>query len=323
MPANIKITEMKHIAHLKESLKMKRISKIISESEFHMQMRLLEDAETDVTNLITKVSNYDEFVSKLGTLASDPKVQAFIKSGRADGDTSDDALTAVSKGILVSELRPTQNEIDLDKSLKFPLTNAQSLANCLGSGTITIKGPIVTYNGKFVIDGHHRWSQLYAVNATAKIDCVDLSGPDMDPVDVLKIVQLGIASELGKVPSAEVDGKNLLEIGIDEVRKYVIDNITADCISTFKKFRSKVSNIVTAEGVADGIIIPNVEKMRKTSQPVTGAPSRNVMPQTDDAVNVMKNISKGIINYNEPYSQTESVNKKLDSMLNETIIKIK
>ena len=281
-----------------------------------------EDAADDVQNLITKVSNYDEFVNKLGALATDPKVQAFILSGKADGDTQDDLLKAVPSAIKVTDLRPTQNEIDVEKSLKFPLTNEPSLANCLKSGTVTIKAPIVTYNGTYVIDGHHRWSQLYAVNARASIEAIDLRGPKMDPVDVLKIVQLAIAGELGNVPKAEVKGDNLLKVNDAFIKDYIKKTITEECINTFKKFRSKVANVGTAEGIADNIIIPNVQSMRKTSQPVPGAPSRDVMPQTDDAINAMKNISKGVVNYNDPYKQ-ESVNKRLDSMLKESIIKVK
>jgi len=283
---------------------------------------LKEDVEDDVQNLITKVSNYDQFVSKLGSLASDPKVQAFILSGKSDGDNQDDLVKAVPAAIKVTNLRPTQNEIDVEKSLKFSLTNETSLANCLKSGTVTIKAPIVTYNGTYVIDGHHRWSQLYAVNARASIEAIDLQGPEMNPVDVLKIVQLAIAGELGKVPKAAVEGDNLLKVDDSFIKGYIKKTITPGCIDIFKKFRSKVANIGTAEGIADNIIIPNVQLMRKTSQPVTGAPSRDVMPQTGDAVNAMKNISKGVVNYNEPYTQ-ESINKRLDSMLKESIIKLK
>jgi hypothetical protein len=301
---------------------------IYNDTEFMLRRfkklaRLNEDAEQDIKTLITKVKNYDEFVTKLGALASDPKVQAFIKSGRADGDQQDDALTASTKAIKVTDLRPTQNEIDMDKSLQYPLTNAKSLANCLQNGTVTINGPIVTYNGKYIIDGHHRWSQLYSVNAKASINAIDLVGPEMDPVDILKVVQLAIAADLGKVPTASVKGKNLLAVDIKELRDYVINKITPECIDVFKKFRSKVANINKPEGVADNIIVPNVEMMRKTSQPVPGAPKRDVMPQTDDAVNALKNISKGVVNFNEPYSMGESVTKKLDNMLNKSIVKIK
>ena len=79
-----------------------------------------EDAEQDVKNLLIKVRNYDQFVAQLGDLAKDPKVQAFIKAGKADGDQSDDQLVATKAQIPVVNLRPTQNEIDVNGSLKWP-----------------------------------------------------------------------------------------------------------------------------------------------------------------------------------------------------------
>lgn len=264
-----------------------------------------EDAEQDVKNLLIKVRNYDQFVAQLGDLAKDPKVQAFIKAGKADGDQSDDQLVASSVAIPVAKLRPTQNEIDVNGSLRWPLTKIDSLMNCLKKGPVTIKAPVVTYNGEYIIDGHHRWSQLYSMNKDGVINCVNLKGPKMNPIDVLKIVQLAIAGDLGEVPTAEVQGKNLLKLDGKGVAKFVMDTVTPECINTFKKMRGAVLGTVTKETIAGKIVVPNVMEMQKTSQPVPGAPKRNVMPQTDDAKNAIAMISKGVVNYNEPYTIQE------------------
>jgi len=264
-----------------------------------------EDAAQDIKNLVTKVRNYDEFVSQLGDLAKDPKVQAFIKSGKADGDQADDQLVASKAQIKVTDLRPTQNEIDVNGSLKWPLTKTDSLMNCLKKGVVTIKAPVVTYNGKYIIDGHHRWSQLYSMNKEGVLDCIDLKGPKINPIDVLKIVQLAIAADLGKVPTASVQGKNLLKLDGKGVSEFVMNTITPECVNVFKKMRGNVLGQATKESIAGKIITPNVMEMQKTSQPVPGAPKRDVMPQTDDATNAMSMISKGDINYNEPYAIQE------------------
>jgi hypothetical protein len=264
-----------------------------------------ESAEDKVRDLITKVSNYGDFVKQLGSLAADPKVQAFIKAGKSDGDLDDDKLTAVSKQIAVTKLRPTQNEIDVQGSLKWPLTQATSLTNCLKKGAVTIKAPVVTYNGKWIIDGHHRWSQLYSMNKDGIINCIDLVGPEMNPIDVLKIVQLAIAAELGKVPVATVKGQNLLKLDGKGVAEYVMNTITDDCTALFNKMKSAQMGKLDKEKIAGKIVVPNVMEMQKTGQPVPGAPKRDVMPQTDDATNAMTMISKGVINYNEPYTIQE------------------
>jgi hypothetical protein len=264
-----------------------------------------ESAGDKVKDLITKVSNYSDFVKQLGALAGDPKVQAFIKAGKSDGDQDDDKLTAVPKQIAVVDLRPTQNEIDVQGSLKWPLTKPDSLMNCLKKGAVTIKAPLVTYNGEFIIDGHHRWSQLYSMNKDGIINCVDLVGPKMNPINVLKIVQLAIAADIGEVPVATVKGQNLLKLDGKGVAKYVMDTVTDDCVAVFNKMKSAQMGKLDKQKIAGKIVVPNVMEMQKTGQPVPGAPKRDVMPQTDDATNAMAMISKGVINYNKPYTIQE------------------
>jgi len=278
-----------------------------------------EDAADDVQDLIKNVTNYEDFVAQLGDLAQDPKVQAFLKTGKADGDQADDKFTATPKAIPVKNLRPTQNEIDVDGSLKYPLTKPDSLRACLQKGPITIKAPVVTYNGEFIIDGHHRWSQLYSMNKEGQINCVDLTGPKMNPIDVLKTVQMAIAADLGRVPKADVKGENLLKLSGDGIAKYVIQTITPECVKVVNAMRGATLGKVDAKGVAGKLVVPNVMEMQKTSQPAAGAPKRNVMPQTDDATNAMQYLAKGVVNFNDPYvaeqKLREAVRKELRKLL--------
>jgi len=278
-----------------------------------------EDAAADVQDLIKNVTNYEDFVAQLGDLAQDPKVQAFLKTGKADGDQADDKFTATPKAISVKNLRPTQNEIDVDGSLKYPLTKPDSLRACLQKGAITIKAPVVTYNGEFIIDGHHRWSQLYSMNKEGQINCIDLTGPKMNPIDVLKTVQMAIAADLGRVPKADVKGQNLLKLSGDEIAKYVVQTITPECVKTVNAVRSATLGRVDAKGIAGKLVVPNVMEMQKTSQPAPGAPKRNVMPQTDDATNAMQYLAKGVVNFNDPYvaegKLREAIRKELCKFL--------
>lgn len=261
-----------------------------------------EDAAADIQDLIKNVSNYEDFVARLGKLAQDPKVQAFLNAGTGDGNQSDDKFTATTKAIPVKNLRPTQNEIDVEGSLKWPLTKTDSLKNCLQKGAVTIKAPVVTYNGEFIIDGHHRWSQLYSMNKEGVLNCIDLSGPKLKPIDVLKVVQLAIAAELGRIDSATVkEGNNLLKLDGNAVAKFVTSTITEDCVKVFNSMKGAALGKLDKNNIAGKVIVPNVMEMQKTSQPVPGAPKRNVMPQTDDATKAMQNLAKGVINFNEPY----------------------
>ena len=68
--------------------------------------------------------NYPGFVSALGKFAADPKFRQFVQD--TDAEKTKVSLAAIN----VTKLIPTQNEIDVDKSLAFPLTKAQAAAYC-------------------------------------------------------------------------------------------------------------------------------------------------------------------------------------------------
>ncbi len=216
--------------------------------------------------------NYAGFVSALGKFAADPKFRQFVK----DSDAEKTKVTLTS--IEVTKLIPTQNEIDVDKSLAFPLTKAQAAAYALKGGTVKVASPIIVFNNKFIVDGHHRWSQLYAINKDAKIVAYNMTNSEIkSPMDALKATQLAIiGAGATTIPKAEVKGKNLLRMDEATLKQYVITATTDDVAAVFNKMKQLDSK----EAVAD-YIWANVSEMQQTSQPVSGAPGRGIMPQAD------------------------------------------
>ena len=224
--------------------------------------------------------DYKSFVPALGSFAKDPKFRAFIKS--ADQSKSSVKLTAIP----VTKLIPTQNEIDVEKSLKFPLEKATAAAYALKGGAVKVAAPIITFNGKYIIDGHHRWSQLYAMNPEAKIVAYDFTNPDIKkPLDALKATQLDIiGAGATKISSATVQGANLLKKDSKKVKYYVMKNITEPVLYAFEE-AGKIpagSDDAAAREAAGDYIAANTGEMQKTSQPVAGAPGRGIMPQADN-----------------------------------------
>ena len=237
-----------------------------------MRIRIKEDENQELKKLLKM--DYSLFVKELGDNIKDPKFIDAIKS------LSDQyPLNFRTVNPTVGDLKPTQNEIDVDKSLKFPLTNADSARVCLKGGVIAVAGKriITGGGGAFIIDGHHRWSQVCALNPEAKIAAIDLSDIK-DPMKALKATQLGIAADLGKVPVAKVEGQNLLKMSKDALVSYVTKTITPEVLEVFKKAGKGDS----PEAVGQ-FIWTNIDKMQKDNQPVSGAPERGIMPQTDDA----------------------------------------
>lgn len=267
---------------------------------------------------------YEDFVKNLGEFADDEKIIAAIETGKKDGKLNDENVVFTTITIPVRKLHPTQNEIDFDKSLKFPLSGEypKALEDIMKGDNITIKAPIITLNGKYIIDGHHRWSQVYAFNADATMKALNMTVDD-DPLDVLKAVQLSIAATIGEVPTQKVDGDNLLDTTELAVIKYVKSNISDKTMSIL------VDGDMIPESNKDAaaeFVWDNVKKMQKTSQPIKDAPDRDVMPQTDDAEangRTWKDFLKaGVINFKEPImheNKYEMKHVKLFEAFNESM----
>jgi hypothetical protein len=280
-----------------------KLKSILKES----RIRLREDETTDTLKNTLTTSSYETFVTQLGDAVKDSKVKAVLAAGEEDGVPADEKITLTDGDIDVTALRPTQNEIALDKSLTYPLTDVKSAESCLKGGTVAIAGKrIITAEGSYIVDGHHRWSQLYAMNKDAKIAVTDMVSRDLkNPLDFLKITQVAIAADLGKVPTQTAKGSiNLITISEDQLKKFVIDTIKDPVLDVFKKY----NKATTKEEAAD-YIWTNVQSMQKTSKPVAGAPKRDFMPQTDDAKNWEKLAAAGSLNYKEPFTTSESINK--------------
>lgn len=228
---------------------------------------------------------YPIFMRSLGENIKDHKFRDAIRSLASHKKVNFKKLA-----VPVMILLPTQNEIDVDKSLKYTLTNvasAKAFLEC--SEPIKIMGlSIVTSAyGKYVIDGHHRWSQVMSINPDCEMAAIDLTDVK-DPMNALKSTQLGIAAgkdkngnEISSIPVSVVKGRNLLKICEEDLKAYVVKTLTDDVLDVFNKFDPSLS---CKEEVAQ-YIWENVQSMQENNQPVTGAPNRGLMPQTDLVVN--------------------------------------
>ena len=151
---------------------------------------------------------YTRFVGELQKRIKDPKFRQFLNMGVEDGDLQDDAIS-VSKGpIPVRNLTPTQSQIGLADSLGFVSKTKPQQAGETASGDVAdVGGSIITANGKFIVDGHHRWSQVYLLNPNASIPAVNFQiAGNPDAKTVLKLTQLAIAAVDRVVPLVPADG---------------------------------------------------------------------------------------------------------------------
>jgi hypothetical protein len=228
-------------------------------------------------------SNYEQFVK---ILDGDGKSKAFLDYLKKHYKLGDDAIGTVKAAnpqegtIACSKLVPTQENISLSKSLGMIDKPGWSI-QIINTPTEAFNTPTVTYAGKYIIDGHHRWSKAYALNGgDCKIKVLNF--PAIEGVsweDMLKAVQLAIVATN---PDAQlingVGNDNMLALGKDSIKKFVIEKACDEVIQALIKKDKGDNKETVADKIGD-----NVVEMQATSQPVKGAKPRAFMPQMDDA----------------------------------------
>jgi hypothetical protein len=189
----------------------------------------------------------------------------------------------------------------------------------------------IVINGNLIIDGHHRWSSLFAAaGPDAEIAAIDLGMPESSAAEVLAAVQVAIASTLKggeKVPEAKAGGKNILGQSADGIKSLIessvgetteagellSDDFVKQCMEDEKL--SKHLGISDAgadsvESAREAIIGKVSEFLSQMNQPADGSPPRVDMPQIDKAgggvKGVMNALASGDVNYKPPFVSKES-----------------
>ena len=228
-----------------------------------------------------KHKKYDDYVETLNKMLEDPKSAALLEDGFG-GELGDTKLTFSVKEIPVSQLMPTQANIDLDKSLKYALTDKESILKTFDN-PIEINKPIVTFRENYVIDGHHTWLQAITLNPKGKILAFNYDG-DISPIQMLKAVQGTIAAvkadknnNNGKLPSNNVKGPNFFDESFDEkkIRKYIEDNLNEDLIDQYVE---NIEECYDYDSIVD-YIVERLLDIKSNNYPFDTAPDRKNMPQ--------------------------------------------
>lgn len=245
-----------------------------------------EAAFNELVERIQKLS-YPSAIKYMDSIVKDPKLR-FILSLGFGGELADTDLKSKDCDIAVQELMPTQNEIDLDKSLQWILNGKQDLRKFF-KPSVTVVAPIVSFKSTFVIDGHHRWSQAYICNPKLKIKSIDFTGT-LSPMQMLKAVQATIGSNLGKIPVSTVDGKSLYKVSEEQLVQYV------DRYLTDKAAEQYIDLVDDVENRDDVIyyLVTNAMQLKANNTPILGAPKRNIMPQCDEDPDVFDDLNEGV-----------------------------
>lgn len=216
---------------------------------------------------------------------------ALLEKGFGDGEYAE-KMDTTTMNIKAKDLHPTQNEIDVGKSLSYQVSgkNPEQVKQILDGGPVTVKLPLVVYdyNGTYyIVDGHHRWSQVFLLNPNCEIESLvfknSAGDTAQDPADMLRDFQGAIAiANDGEVPQSTVEpGMNMFDWSSDQLRKYLDENIQDGMIDAYRDFY----NSEIDKDDIENAVISNAGLMKKSNKPIKNAPSRAVMPQTDTGVN--------------------------------------
>lgn len=128
-------------------------------------------------------------------------------SNLTNKDPDSDTVTVSEKATPIpvdpATMIPTQNFIDMMKSISYPLGSEDSLINML---TTKIGHGAIVVDGKLIIDGHHRWSQVLGIVPEGQINARNVSWPGQNTSEKLAAAQLAIAGHIGpdkEIPSSD------------------------------------------------------------------------------------------------------------------------
>lgn len=290
---------------------------------------------------------------------SDAVRNDLLVNPQTDGSMSDDTVKVGTSGGPALGYEPTQNEIDLMKSVSYPLGSAKTLIDAISSPVA--KG-IVT-SGNLIIDGHHRWSGAIAIGGDkAQIQGKDVNWPGQNTAEKLAAAQIAIAANLG--PGKELPSQgapfdtNILGRGAGDIAKMIMSNVNKQTDSNApgsllndKMIKDLVANEISGadtvyewlggkpfddtsknKGYKLRLAIANKvgENLAALPKVADGSPARADMPQFDpkvggpklDAVTKMLGGGKsGDANLAPPFTK-ESIQKRLDNYLKESITKL-
>ena len=190
---------------------------------------LPNDVEKAFTAIVDKLHeySYEDFVDTLDDIIDDRKIHVLLSKGFGNGDLANVHMSSSSVALPVQSLLPSQSEIGLDNSLKFPLSMDCSI---YFNSPVTVVAPILTYRKTFIIDGHHRWSQIYMLNPNATVSALNFDYNIESPFIALRNFQRAtIAVATGDIQMQYSNFDNVYNMGKNEIESYIDQNIQDIC----------------------------------------------------------------------------------------------
>lgn len=223
--------------------------------------------------------NYEDYVDALNKMLEDPKAKTLLDEGFGT-EFGNLKFTYRAKMISAIDLYPSQNEIDIDKTIGAPFKNPDNVTKEYTPPIVIANMPLVTFNGKYIIDGHHRWSEIVVFNPEGKMLCFDYSAK-ISIEEMLKAVQGTIAKVMAEkgenLPAQHVPKENnIYDMSKKDIEKYIDENENQETYARLITNNATLHNVEQARE----FLINNLLELKKNKKPLSNAPERGYMPQT-------------------------------------------
>ena len=192
--------------------------------------------------------DFKTFVEKLNDTLHDGN---FVEELGKELKKSSPHFKCSPKNLKVKGLIPTQSQIGLHDSLEYVFSPEVGYTDYFSPSAINIVGPIITLNEKYIIDGHHRWSQLYLVNKDAEITAINCDDTTTNAIEALKKFQVAIGALIKTIPSNKA--------GANDIYKYSTEDYTFKKESQIVKFLEEIVPPVELPEITE----PMYEKLLK------------------------------------------------------------
>lgn len=183
-----------------------------------------------------------------------------------------------AKQIPVKDLMPSQREIDVEKVFEYIFTE-EDFDRFFGKSVLLGDSPLVTFGGKYIVDGHHRWANIFILNPKAKVEVLDFEPEDKSE---------GIEEFIERFDTADTSERemeqDLYKCSDDDLKKYIGSGISNDCVDGLLKNgcikeKEPAGSYDPEASQAIQYLLKNAIELRDKHKPEKDAPKRMEMPQ--------------------------------------------
>lgn len=235
---------------------------------------------------LKSAKDYNSYLQLLRKICQDDNSRKILFWGIQKG-IDGNGQNAIKGQVKVTALLPTQNEIGVNDSLAYPLEKDPSGIPKLFKSPVQVgPNPIVVFSDgarQYVLDGHHRWSQVYMFNPNATMKAIILKkGFASEPIGALKNLQLIIGAGTGDIPSSDANGINIYTAGEDQLKNWIAQRLkTSTGKRAIEMFNKTTKKKFDAEQMLE-YFMKNILTLKKTTGTwAKKMPPRSEMPQTN------------------------------------------